>query len=87
MASPEVNTHSTCEKSYELSTDQRMMLRTVAVALGDMQQEATADDVDPDVAEILVLCRSALLGLCGRLRTQPRRGDVIRMRLQEVNRA
>jgi hypothetical protein len=70
--------------NYELNADQRVMLRAVALALGDVQEEA-AEDIDPDVLEILALCRSCLLGLTIRPRQEPHRGEVIRMRLAEVN--
>ena len=88
MADCKSNTAPTCEKppDYELTLDQRRMLRTVAIALCDVQDEIAGEDIDPDAAEILALCRGALLGLCGRRRHQPRRGEVIRMRLAEVNR-
>ena len=85
MAEHDGSTDPAFEKPlYELTTEQRSMLRIVAGTIQGVQEEAT-DDLNPEVAEILALCRSALVGLVQRQRQEPSLGDLIRTRLAEVN--
>ena len=84
MAENDGNTAPTCEKTYQLNPEQRVLLRLVGGVIEDVKEEAT-EDLNPEAAEILALCRSALVGLVQRQRQEPSLGDLIRTRLAEVN--